>query len=246
MPHLFDRRDWFGNSPAVWILAAMLFATPLAWQFLQKSHVAHDVEAWLPRDTAHSDAFQGSHLSVSGNDRLLISWEGSSLGDPRIDTLQQKLEPIRDKDGVPRGGLPHIATVVDPREVLLSMQQNDVPPQEAVRRLQGVLIGAGPLRVRLTDAGRSRLRRMQLELPDAAQRDLGLRLDVRTADAELSTTTLIPGIPDEDGTVADAGSSAILSPAGDLEDLSAEHDLYDHLERYRHRTASRHCASSNG
>jgi len=197
----------------------------MTWWALKQVRVENDVEHWLPTNASEIEVLEWARRQFSSEERLFVSWEGSSLGDPRADTLRKKLEPVRDKDGVPRGGLPQIASVVDPHELLLAMQQNDVAPQEAVRRLEGVILGAGPLRVRLTEAGRSRLRRLQLELPEAAQRDLGLPLKVRDSNPDLATTALIPGIADESGQVSDASAPAVLSPTGDLQEDSVEHDL---------------------
>lgn len=226
MPHLFDRRDWFGNSPAVWILAAMLFVTPVACWSLKQIRVENDLNHWLPANDPVVSITDEVERQFPVDEHIVLSWDGSSLSDPRIDALKNELEPVRDKDGVPRGGIPQIAGIVDPRDLLTVMQRQSVPPHEAARRLQGALIGAGPLRVRLTEAGRARLRRMQLELPEAAEHDLGIRLRILDPTVDLSTLALIPGFTNDSGDVSDPSAPAVLSPSGDLqEDGAVDHDL---------------------
>jgi predicted RND superfamily exporter protein len=222
MPHLFERRNGLGNSAAVWVLAAMMFAAPIAWRSLSSLKIANEVDQWLPADDPSMRITDWAGRQFPGDDHLIISWNGSALGDPRVDALARQLEPVRDRDGIPRGGVPQIASVTEPHELLESIQRQEVPSQEAVRRLQGTLIGAGPLRVRLTDAGRMRVRRLQRELADAAQRDLGLGIHILEPTADLATTAMIPGLGED----SQPSVAAVLAPAGDLlSDATVDHDL---------------------
>jgi predicted RND superfamily exporter protein len=226
MSHFFDRRDWFGNSPAVWVMAVLAFCAPLAWWSLQQIRLENDVENWLPADDPQLKVLHWSDRQFPSQERIVVSWDGSSLGDPRVDVLLEKLEPVPDAHGVPRGGLPQVAGVIDPRKILSWMQKNDVPPAEAVRRLEGVVLGAGPLRVQLTTAGKSRLRRLRGELIEAARRELGIKLKIFDPADDLSATAMIPGFTSESGEVRPANSPAVLNAAGEIQDDSSlTHDL---------------------
>jgi predicted RND superfamily exporter protein len=226
MPHLLERRDPLGNSAAVWILAALLFLVPLAWWSLRQLRLENDITTWLPPDDPELQVLNWAHRLFPNEDRLIITWEGSALGDPRIDDLRKRLEPVPDKDGVRRGGLPYIDDVLEPRELLIRMRENKVPPQEAARRLTGLMLGHGPLRVRLTERGRGRSRHWRAELPEIAERDLGLKLFVHDPEPDLATTAQIPGFTSAADEAIPAAPPAILLPNGELDDSTdVEHDL---------------------
>ena len=128
MPHLFERRDFFGNSPAIWILAAMLFLLPVGWQSLKQIRMENDVENWLPPDDPQLKVLHWTHETFPVEERVFVSWVSSSLHDPRLSAFKQELSPTPDLHGVMRGGSPLIKAIYDPRDVLTTMQKNDVPP----------------------------------------------------------------------------------------------------------------------
>ncbi len=227
MPHFFQRRDVFGNSPAIWVLCGLLFLAPIAWTSLVQIRLENDIETWLPPDDPNLKVLHWAHDQFPVDERIFITWDGSSLGDPRIDTLLSELEPRLDAEGIPRGGSPYVKSVVEPREILRILQENDVAPQEAVRRLQGVILGGGPLRIRLTDAGReTELAHRPEELAAAAARELGLKIRLAPVDADLSTVAMIPGYVSSTGEEIPASEAAVLDPEGEvIEEGDVRHDL---------------------
>lgn len=227
MPHFFQRRDVFGNSPAIWVLCGMLFLAPVAWAALSQIRLENDIETWLPPDDPNLKVLHWAHESFPVDERVFITWKGSSLGDPRIDALQTQLEPKRDLMGIPRGGSPYVDGMVEPREVLRLMQKNGVEGPEAVRRLEGVILGGGPLRVRLTPAGqKTEFGRHPEELAAAASQALKMAVVAEPADRNLADTAQIPGYTDDAGTEHPASSPAILNPAGELvDDEQIAHDF---------------------
>lgn len=176
MPQLFERRDVFGNSPAVWILAALLFAAPLGWQSLSQLERRDDVGMVLPPSDPVRQTFEWAAESFPLQHDLLVTWTGSSINDPRVAAFRHRLEPTRDSQGVLRGGVPQIATVSHPRSLLQQMLDHQVAPDEAVRRLTGSGLGRGPLCLRLTEEGRNKQRRFQVDLPIAAEKKWGIEL----------------------------------------------------------------------
>jgi uncharacterized protein len=212
MPGFFERRDPFGNSPAVWVLAFTVFLLPIGWSAVQKIRLENNVENWLPPGDPGLQALAWAHEQFPSDERIFVSWDDSSLNDSRIDAVLARLEPVTDASGVLRGGSPYISAIAEPREVLALMQQNGVPAAEAVRRLEGMILGAGPLRIRLTEAARGRLKQCEALLVESARKELDLVLTLEPADPQLSSTAAIPvpvepALTESTATVVESGRS---------------------------------------
>ncbi|MFO1020330.1 MAG: MMPL family transporter [Planctomycetales bacterium] len=136
--------------------------------------MAENLENWQVRgESGHkvTTAFPESSL-------LMVTWEGSHLDDPRVEQLAQALRSRVDEDGIHRGGLKQVAEVESPRQILAQLKQKGVELEEGYRRLEGYLIGAGNLRVLLTEAGRSQKRSLQRLLTDEAKRQFNIDLQI--------------------------------------------------------------------
>ena len=106
-------------------------------------------------------------------------------------------------DGIRRGGLKQVERVRSPQELLGQMEKYDLSREEAIDRLQGVLIGSGQLLVRLTEAGRDHPDRVQQLLMNSALCDvLGLAIKV----------TLPPKPQDTDGSPDDGSAELAAAP----------------------------------
>ncbi|MBW3543057.1 MAG: hypothetical protein KY476_22590, partial [Planctomycetes bacterium] len=177
MTHFFDKRDPWGRSPAVWIVVAMLLIAPAAWWLVSQIQLENDVRSWLPTDDPQARTLQWAHDEFPTRDSLFISWDGSSLDDPRLGRLTERLQGVIDENGVRHGGLPEVERVIGPQELLDEMARRDISRAEGLRRLTGMLVGRGPLKIRLSDAAR--------EVPQEAQSQilgaLRERLDVDAA-----------------------------------------------------------------
>ncbi len=226
MPHFFDRRDRWGNSPAIGIVALMAFLVPFGWWSLKQLRLENDVEHWLPANNPELRVLEETRQLFPAAERIFVSWDGSSLADPRVRELAQRFEGVTDVHGVRRNGLKEVAAVIEPNDVLLAMQRGGVEPDEAVRRLSGVLLGAGPLKVRLTEAGRERLRKSKADLTKALQKQFQLpSLAALDADKDVALNAAIPR-PAEEGETPETAPPAVLSPAGQLiANGSPDHDL---------------------
>jgi len=176
MASIFEKRDRWGNRKSLWILVLMVVVMPLAWQASQHIHLENDVENWLPSDDPQAQVLRWYRDNFPIEDRFLLSWSGSSLDDPRVQRLAEALEGTIDADGVRRDGVAFVAHVITPQDVLQEMTEHEVPRPEAIRRLQGVLVGPGYLKVRLTDAGRAERERVIEQLTALAQQELGIAL----------------------------------------------------------------------
>ena len=227
MTHFFEKRDPWGNGLAMWVVVAMVFAAPLGWLALKQTRLENDVEKWLPENDPELKVLRWAHQQFPLDERVYVTWDGSSLNDPRIDLLVEKLEGRPDADGIRRGGLPHIASVVEPRHLLASMQQHGVEPQEAVRRLEGVILGAGTLKLRLTEFGKSRMRRTRQELTVAAKSRFGIDLRFSDPPPDFATLVSIPAPPPDEGDQpVEPAAPAVMSVEGKLlANETVDHDL---------------------
>ena len=227
MTHFFDRKDRWGNGLSVWVVMAMVFALPPAWWSLSQIRLENDVEKWLPSDDPELKILNWANGRFPVDERVIVSWDGSSLNDPRIRKFVEKLEGKLDADGIRRGGVPHISRVIEPRDLLFMMQKNGVAPHEAMRRLEGVIVGAGALKLKLTEFGKSGLRQTKQELTAAAKAKFGVDLKFSDSVADFWTLVAVPPPPPEEGeTAADPAPPAVMNAAGKLiESDSVDHDL---------------------
>ena len=97
-----------------------------------------------------------------------MTWEGSSVNDPRIKLLERQLEGVLDEQGIRRDGSPYVTGVSTPTEGLQRILDRGIEQEEAVRRLTGLLIGRGPIKVKLTEEG-TKQKRQLLEEPELSK-----------------------------------------------------------------------------
>lgn len=224
MTHFFDRRDPWGNGYAMWVVLALVFVAPLAWWSLKQTRLENDVEHWLPAEDPQLKVLRWAREQFPVEERIFLTWDDSSLGDARLTRLVEKLEGFTDAEGVKRSGLVHVSDVVEPREILLAMQEHSIEPREAVRRLEGTVLGAGPLRVKLTDAAKRRLRKVKAELAATAKSRFGIDLRFHEAQPNLAALVTVP-LPDGEDALEHV-APAILRPDGELSDeTTLDHDL---------------------
>ncbi|HEY4263503.1 MAG TPA: hypothetical protein VGM98_25290, partial [Schlesneria sp.] len=240
MTHFFDRKGPWGNGLAVWVVMAMVFALPLAWWSLSQTRLDNDVEKWLPSDDPELKVLEWANQRFSFEERVFVSWDGSSINDPRIRKFVEKLEGKPDADGIRRGGVPHVSRVLEPRDLLNIMQKNGVEPREAVRRLQGVVLGAGSLKLKLTDFGKSGMRQTKQELITAAKTRFGVDLKFSEPIPDFWSLVAVPPPPPEEGeTAGDLVAPAVMTAAGKLVDIdSVDHDLQVTWKGIRPATAN--------
>ncbi len=181
MQNFFARRDPWGNGLALWVFVGMLFAAPLILAALKGIHLDNSVENWLPKDDPEAQiyAWYKDHFPIQN--RILVTWDSSSVADPRVDQFVEMLIGAVDVDGVRRGGIPQVAAVVTPQHVHAKIVECDVPSAEAFDRLRGTLIGDGHLRMRLTPTGRKYLDETLTQLREQTSAELGLTLSITPA-----------------------------------------------------------------
>ncbi|MCH8828562.1 MAG: MMPL family transporter [Planctomycetes bacterium] len=185
MTNFLQKRDPWGQGMALWVLLGMVFLVPLAWWSVKQIQLENDVESWLPSDDPHARTFAWYRREFPVENRVIVTWNLSSLNDPRVKRFARKLEGVPGKDGIRRGGIPYVKRVITAQQVIARIEKASrgrVKRDEAIKRLEGVLIGTGNLKVTLTNAGRQRRKRVEQDLL-ARIRDV-TGLDVRIVAAQ--------------------------------------------------------------
>ena len=162
MRSFFERTDRNGNGYARWILLAMFILTPLLLWVNSSLDLENDVESWLPEDDPHAKTFAWYRELFPDEERILLSWEGSRLDDPRLEKLALRVRGTQNLQGEYPEMLPEFKAVTTPLDIgsrlvaRLGVKQGDAEKKaEVLRRMQGVFLGSGEgLKVRLTGEGK--------------------------------------------------------------------------------------------
>ena len=145
-----DSFDLPGRNAAVWLPGIAAFLLPLIMYSLSHLKLQNDVANWLP-DTDEQSAILNWYQNLfPDDDRILASWDGCTLTDPRMAEFARRLEGRRIQDAR-EGGSPYIAEVTEPADLLRRMRSRHIPLTEALSRTSGLLIGNGALRLELAE-----------------------------------------------------------------------------------------------
>ncbi|HEY3963235.1 MAG TPA: MMPL family transporter [Planctomycetaceae bacterium] len=159
----------FYERHGVWITALGCVLLPLvivqAKQTLDSN--INDVDDWLPAQYAVTADYRWFRKHFGNDEYVLITWEGCTLEDSRLDRLEERIEAdINRQDAAARSPFRKIVTGRSVVEYLTG-EHCRLSPEKAVARLTGSLIG---LDGRQTCA--------VVFLADDAKRDLAGMLDV--------------------------------------------------------------------
>lgn len=178
MTHFLEKKDPWGNGMGVWTLVLLACALPPALWALSGIDLDNDIRKWIPADDPNAQTLTWYQESFPHNESIIVTWDGSTLNDPRTQWLADRLAGVPDEDGVRHGGLQHVERVVTPQSLLRRIEGDGVSHEEALQRLNGVLIGAGPLKLRLTELGVERKKSTLKSLQDQVHGELGIDLEI--------------------------------------------------------------------
>ena len=186
-------------------MAALLaFAVPLLFVGIRHLRLDNNVESWLPANDSEATVFSWYQGHFPADERVVITWNGSTLDDPRCELLVAELTGHIDADGLRRGGVPYLASVVSARDVLTRMVGSGVPQADAVTRMQGTLLGTGRIKIRLTDSGREQRTRTITQLQKRVKKELGFTIQVFEPVTFDAAQSLSEETPSESTAVRDA------------------------------------------
>ncbi|MCP4785011.1 MAG: MMPL family transporter [Fuerstiella sp.] len=149
----------------------------MVWS-LKGLRLHNDVAGWLPKNDPQARILAWYEGLFPSKDRILVAWDSASLTDPRLKLLKERLEGVPVNGGEVEGGSPYVSEVTLPSDVLIRMLGKNIPFDDALDRIDGVLSGKGPLKIRFTDAGRSRGDYMHQEILRLANEEFGLHAAV--------------------------------------------------------------------
>src|SRR5690606_13718438 len=135
-----SQRQWTLRR-AVTIVVAMLALLPFAIYALKDLNTENNVENWLPADDPHAMVLDWYQHEFGLDHGMLVSWEGSTLNDPRVEAFAAALAGHLDEEGNRTQPLKGIDEARTPREVIRRMVENNVPRDEAIQRSAGLLVG---------------------------------------------------------------------------------------------------------
>ncbi len=143
---------------------------------LQRLEMSNNVETWLPQEDANAKVLAWTQRHFEPEDRFLLAWDSNSLADPRVEEFAHQLRTAAANHQSGDPALRGIGKVVTPHEVLTAMVEHGVAREEAVARLTGILVGSGPLKVRLLETAPFSVDEMQRRLRQYASEELGVNI----------------------------------------------------------------------
>ncbi|WP_166828616.1 efflux RND transporter permease subunit [Thalassoroseus pseudoceratinae] len=174
MKHFFERRDFWGNHSALWVLVGMAFILPMSLAALRTLEIDNDVTGWLPKNDPQALTYQWYQEVFPSEDQILVSWDNSSLNDPRLAEFQRRLSPPTTEHSSQTGEVPYIRSVLSPHDVIQRMKNGGVSEQKAIEQLTGVLIGEGSLKVQLDASAKPELETVEAAIVEQVRDQVGL------------------------------------------------------------------------
>ena len=118
------------KTGSIVIVGIMLLAVIPAALLLPRITLQNDLATWLSKDDEHARALEQLESYFPPEERILVSWDTSSLSDPRSNEFKNRVTQS-----------PYISKVRTAADVVQQMTRWKVDEAEAIRRLTGVLIG---------------------------------------------------------------------------------------------------------
>ena len=188
MKSFLERRDRWGHGLSLWLFMGIAFLLPLMGWSLKYIQLENDVTGWLPEQDPQAKILHWCQDLFPSQDRVLVSWDDCSVTDPRLMAISQRLKGI-EKDGTREGGSQLIDDVTIPDDALKRMMSEGISFDVALESIQGLLVGQGPLCLKLTEAAQERTNTLRIgrEITQIAKSQFGL--DVRLVERTLPQPT---------------------------------------------------------
>ncbi|MFM7034084.1 MAG: efflux RND transporter permease subunit [Planctomycetia bacterium] len=165
---------------SVWIMAVLVFLLPLVvvGAIKAKGNNRNDVKGWLPLEYPETQTYRFFRKNFQGEEFILVSWEGCTMADPRLEMLARKVLPPPEEASRIDRPLYFKTAQTGPRAVdRMTSEPLNLERDEAILRLTGAIIGPPP-----ADGSPDNLDQRQtclvLTLSDAARSNLHGTIDV--------------------------------------------------------------------
>ncbi|MBM4021016.1 MAG: hypothetical protein FJ284_02015 [Planctomycetes bacterium] len=210
----------FYQRSSVGILAILLFLLPLVvvGAIKAKGNNRNDVKGWLPAEYPETKTYKFFRDHFQGEEFVLVSWDGCTMTDPRLELLATKLLPPPEEAARIERPLYFKSAQTGPRAVgRMTDEPLNLDADEAVRRLTGALVGRAPEGVEAGSAGDdldARQTCLVLTLSDVARANLHGAIDqirdVATKECGIPEASLHMGGPPVDNVSIDnAGQRSV-------------------------------------
>ena len=205
---------------SVAILAVLVFLLPLVLvgAIKAKGNNRNDVKGWLPLEYPETKTYRFFRQNFQGEEFILISWDGCTMADPRLNLLADKLLPPPEEAARIDRPIYFKTAQTGPRAVaMMTAEPLNLDSEEAVRRLTGALVGPPPAGVEPGSAGDdldARQTCLVLTLADTARANLHGAIDeikqVATTECGIPESDLHMGGPPVDNVSIDkAGQTSV-------------------------------------
>jgi predicted RND superfamily exporter protein len=134
----------FYKRYSVAILAVLVFLLPLVLvgAIKAKGNNRNDVKGWLPPEYPETQTYKFFRQHFQGEEFVLVSWEGCTMADPRLELLANKLLPPPEEAARIERPLYFKTAQTGPRAIAqMTSEPLNLERDEAVRRLTGALVG---------------------------------------------------------------------------------------------------------
>ena len=173
----------FYQRYSVGIMAILVFLLPMVvvGAIKAKGNNRNDVKGWLPLEYPETQVYRFFRRNFQGEEFILISWEGCTMTDPRLELLSQKLLPPPEEASRIDRPIFFKTAQTGPRAVeRMTSEPLNLDREEAISRLTGALIGPPPAGVEAGSAADDLDQRqtcLVLTLADTARANLHGAID---------------------------------------------------------------------
>ena len=213
-------RPNFYQRHSVGIMAILVFLLPMVvvGAIKAKSNNRNDVKGWLPAEYPETRTYRFFRQNFQGEEFILVSWEGCTMADARLEMLARKLLPPPEEASRIERPLYFKAAQTGPRAVeRMCREPLSLDREEAIARLTGALIGPPPAGVEAGSAADdldARKTCLVLTLADVARANLHGAIDeiraVATAECGVPEAAIHMGGPPVDNVSIDkAGQTSV-------------------------------------
>ncbi len=213
-------RTNFYQRFSVGIMAILVFLLPMVvvGAIKAKSNNRNDVKGWLPAEYQETQTYRFFRQNFQGEEFILVSWDGCTMADPRLEMLARKLLPPPEEASRIERPLYFKTAQTGPRAVARMCQEPlNLEREEAIARLTGAIIGPPPAGIAANAAGDDldfRKTCLVLTLADMARANLHGAIDeirkVATAECGIPDSAIHMGGPPVDNVSIDkAGQTSV-------------------------------------
>ena len=177
-------RSNFYQRYSVGIMAILVFLLPMVvvGAIKAKGNNRNDVKGWLPLEYPETQVYRFFRRSFKGEEFVLVSWDGCTMDDHRLELLARKLLPPPEEASRIDRPLFFKTAQSGPRAVeRMTREPLNLDREEAISRLTGALIGPPPAGVAAGSEGDDLDKRqtcLVLTLADTARANLHGAIDL--------------------------------------------------------------------